>query len=175
MTDEHAGAALRRLELADLPAALAIQALTYPAFLLENEAAFASRLTAAAPYCLAAERGGVLIGYLLAHGWPSQSPPALDARLDPDAPSQVLFVHDLALSPAARGLGLGGRMVARAMGMAAQDGLRTAELIAVEGAAPYWETLGFSQEPPPPPLAAKLAAYGSRARWMTRAISPPAP
>jgi GNAT superfamily N-acetyltransferase len=175
MTDENAGAALRRLEPADLPAALAIQARTYPAFLLENEAAFASRLAAAAPYCLAAERGGVLIGYLLAHGWLSQSPPALDARLAPDAPSEVLFLHDLALSPAARGFGVGGRLVARAMEMAARDGLRMAELIAVEGAAPYWETLGFSQEPPPPNLAAKIAAYGAEARWMTRAISSPPP
>lgn len=175
MTNEHSAVLVRRLAPADLPAALAIQAETYPAFLLEDGAAFASRLAAAASYCLAAQRGGALIGYLLAHGWPRQAPPAVDARLPPDAPSEVLYIHDLALSPAGRGLGIGRRLIGRAMEMAAGDGLRTAELIAVEGAARYWEALGFAQTPPPPALASKVAAYGPRARWMTRTIPPGAP
>ena len=47
-----------------------------------------------------------------------------------------------------------------------------AELIAVEGAAPYWRALGFTEPSIPPALAAKVAAYGPAARWMSRPLAP---
>lgn len=172
MTYERSAISVRRLETTDLSAALAIQSQTYPAFLREDAGAFASRLGVAASYCLAAMRGDVLIGYLLAHGWPSQAPPAVGTHLAPDASSDVLFIHDLASSSAGRGAGIGRKLVGRAFELAARDGLTMAELVAVEGAATYWRTLGFTQAAAPPALAAKVAAYGPEARWMTRAISP---
>lgn len=170
MSSESSVIIVRPLRPSDLPAALALQSQTYPSFLLEDEAAFASRLRVAAPYCLAATRGEALIGYLLAHGWPSQAPPPVGSVLAPDAPSEVLFLHDLAVSAAGRGEGVGRKLVARAFELAARDGLRIAELIAVEGAASYWRTLGFVETFAPPGLAAKVAGYGPEARWMTRQI-----
>lgn len=169
MSQKHSAFSVRALEPADLPAALAIQSETYPAFLLEDERAFASRLDLAATYCLAATHDGTLIAYLLAHGWPRQAPPAVGTVLGADA-SEVLFIHDLAVSPAGRGSGIGRTLVARAFDLAAGDGLKTAELIAVEGAAGYWRTLGFAEAAASADLAAKVAAYGPRARWMTREI-----
>ena len=162
---------MRALALADLPAALAIQSATYPAFLLEDERAFASRFDLAATYCLAATQDGALIAYLLAHGWPRRAPPAVGTVLDTAAASEVLFIHDLAVSPAARGSGIGRTLVARAFALAAADGLETAELIAVEGAAGYWRALGFADAATSADLAAKVAAYGPSARWMTRPIN----
>lgn len=161
---------LRALTRADLPAALAIQSLSYPAFLQEDEPAFASRLDVPASYCLAAERDGSLAGYLLAHGWPAASPPPVGQRLDPETPSEVLFIHDLAISPAGRGAGVGRALVDRAFALAALDGLSRAELIAVEGAADYWRGLGFAEAETSPALAAKVAGYGPKARWMTKRI-----
>jgi GNAT superfamily N-acetyltransferase len=175
MTQRRSALVVRRLEREDLTAALTLQAENYPPFLVEAEPAFASRLDVTACYCLAATLDGVLAGYLLAHGWPGRSPPALGAILPRNAPSEVLFVHDLAVSTARRGLGIGRRLVARAFELAAGDGLGTAELIAVEGAAAYWRTLGFSEAPVFPALSAKLAAYGAAARWMTRGIGPGTP
>lgn len=168
MIRKRSALVVRRLEHEDLPAALAIQSESYPAFLLENEAAFASRLDVAAPYCLAATVNGVLVGYLLAHGWPGQSPPAVGALLPRDAPSEVLYIHDLAIGPAGRGLHIGQELVAQACRMAADDGLQTAELIAVQGAASYWRTLGFTEAAVSSSLSAKLATYGADARWMRR-------
>lgn len=172
MTDEAAAVSVCRLRSADLADALAIQAASYPAFLREDEKAFASRLDVAAPYCLAAKRGGVLVGYLLAHGWPSQSPPPVGAVLARDVSSEVLFIHDLAISPAGRGEAVGRKLIGRAFELAARDGLGRAELIAVEGAASYWRGLGFSEAAAPSALAAKVAAYGPQARWMIREIAP---
>jgi len=161
---------IRSLERADLPAALTIQKASYPAFLIEEETAFASRLDLPSSYSLAATWDGVLVAYLLAHGWRAQSPPPVGAVLRAPEQSEVLFIHDLAVSPAARGSGAGRRLVEHAFQLAAADGLNVAELIAVEGAAAYWRTLGFAVTEASPELAAKVAAYGASADWMTRAI-----
>jgi predicted N-acetyltransferase YhbS len=171
LPNEYAAISLRALEPRDLAAALALQAGAYPPFLREAEETFASRLTIARTYCLAASRGGTLVAYLLAHGWPGQAPPAVGTILPADAPSEVLFIHDLAVAPSERGSGLGRRLVTRALELAARDGLARAELIAVEGAARYWRSLGFAEAATSPDLAAKVAAYGLQARWMSRGMT----
>jgi len=166
---------VRSLESADLPAALAIQSLAYPAFLREDEAAFESRLTVASSFCFAATRGGSLVGYLLAHGWARTAPPPVGTVLPADAPAQVLFVHDLAVSPVGRGGGAGRLLAARAFDAAGRAGLAEAELVAVEGAAAYWRSLGFVAPPVSAALAAKVAGYGPAACWMTRRLDGPRP
>lgn len=176
MTQPAPPIAIRPLTAADLPQALAIQSLAYPAFLREDAAAFASRLTLRQSYCLAATRaearGETLIAYLLAHGWPSGSPPAIGMILSEPDRCTVLFIHDLAVAPGGRGTAIGKRLIDVATVAAARQGLARAELIAVEGAAPYWQRLGFAEETISPALAAKVAAYGPAARWMTRPIAP---
>lgn len=167
MTCTHSAILVRRLGPGDLLAALAIQAEVYPSFLLEDKSAFASRLNAAASYCLAATSGEALVGYLLAHGWPSQRPPSIGEVLASDASCEVLFIHDLGVSAREQGSGIGRRLVTHAFSLAAADGLQRTELIAVEGAFSYWRSLGFNEGPIPIELAAKVEAYGPGARWMT--------
>ena len=170
MSSERPSISIVRLGQQDLPAALVLQAEAYPAFLDEEEAAFLSRITLSASYCLAARQGDELLGYLLAHGWKRQSPPPLGTLLADGVPSEVLFIHDLAVSSAARGLRIGQRLVTRAFELAARDGLRRAELIAVEGAADYWRGLGFAEAAVSGKFREKLESYGPLARWMTREI-----
>ncbi len=165
---DQTGLVLRRMQTEDLPAALELQSQSYPDFLVESEQAFASRLDVAAPYCLVALLDGALVGYLLAHGWPRKSPPAVGEILSRTAASEVLFIHDLSVGPAGRGLGIGRKLVESAVEIAARDGLRVAELIAVEGAATYWESLGFRYAFTNSSLTKKVAKYGPAARWMER-------
>lgn len=172
MPRDNPAIAIAALERQDVPAALTIQAEAYPAFLVEDEAAFASRIEISASYCLAAKQGSELLGYLLAHGWSRESPPTVGTVLADDVPSEVLYIHDLAISSFQRGRGVGHKLLDRAFELAARDGLRSAELIAVEGAANYWRGMGFTEGPVSDALRNKLATYGSRARWMTRAIPP---
>lgn len=149
---------------------LNVQAETYPTFLVEEEDAVRSRINLAASYCLAAKQGEEWLGYLLAYGWSRQSPPPLGALLADGVPSEVLFIHDLAVSTSKRGLRVGQRLITRAFELAAQDGLRSAELIAIEGAKDYWRRLGFVEGAVSGELLEKLATYGTVARWMTRKI-----
>lgn len=156
----------------DLPTALQIQGQAYPAFLVEEAAAFRSRISLKTSYCLVAKRGETLLAYLLAHGWRGRSPPAVGTILMDEAPSEVLFIHDLAVSSAGRRSGIGERLVKHAFEAAARDGLRRAELIAVEGAADYWRRLGFLETAVSDGLRRKIESYGPRACWMTRDIAP---
>lgn len=175
MSHDPSNVIVRAMGREDLAEAMAIQLESYPAFLCEHEDAFASRLDVPHPYCLAATLDGKLVGYLLAHGWQSQSPPAIGAVLSRDVPGEVLFIHDLALSRSGRTLGIGRKLIMSAFKAAASDGLKLAELIAVEGAARYWQTLGFAEVAISSALAAKVASYGADARWMTREIVSYAP
>ncbi|AKH41375.1 ribosomal protein S18 acetylase RimI-like enzyme [Altererythrobacter atlanticus] len=171
MTHSLTRLSVRPLRHEDVPAAWKIQSQCYPDFLIEGEEAFASRLDLPLSYCLAATIDGDLCGYLLAHGWPAQSPPELAKPVSGEEESEVLLIHDLAVAPAGRGLAIGKALIERAFSMAAADGLRTAELIAVQGAAPYWSSLGFVEAKPDAELASRLAAYGDDAVWMTRSMA----
>ena len=87
-----------------------------------------------------------------------------------DVPNEVLFIHDLAVLPAKRGLRVGPRLATRAFELAARDCIRSAELIAVEGAADYWRRLGFVEGAVSSKLSEKLGTYGNFAAWMTREV-----
>ena len=170
MSDNQTAVSITALTATDLDAALALQSRSYPAFLVEDASAFASRMGLAASFCLAARREGELLGYVLAHGWPRRSPPAVGTVLTGSGPGEVLFIHDLAVASAGHGSGVGRMLIARAFDLAARAGLRRAELIAVEGAADYWRRLGFVAVPVSGTLAAKVATYGPQAYWMEREI-----
>lgn len=170
MTNTILPVSIRHFARADLQEALAIQSEAYPAFLVESEVSFASRLDAEYPYCLAATVGGRLSGYVLAHGWHRSSPPELGAPLSGAGPVEILFIHDLAVATAGQGLGIGRRLVDHAFDLAMHDGLKSAELVAVEGAAGFWKTMGFVTLDATPEIAAKLAGYGRGATWMGRTI-----
>lgn len=171
MLRENSAISIEVLRQQDLPAALELQKEAYPSFLVEEEAVFVSRIDLAASYCFAAWHDEKLLGYILAHGWTRQSPPALGALLAAGVPSEVLFIHDLAVSPSGRVRGIGQKLITRVIDRAAQDGLCSAELIAVEGAANYWRQFGFAEPAVPVALLEKLRTYGSLARWMTREIT----
>lgn len=161
---------IRRMEVADLAAALALQAASYPASLVEDDDAFASRIRIVPSYCHVATRGSDLLGYLLAHGWGAGSPPFLGEVIDSPANNEVIYLHDLAVSASARGTGIGRRLLRQALALASGDGLTRAELIAVEGAADYWKNLHFAEGKTSAALATKVATYGPDARWMWRDI-----
>ena len=159
------------LQASDLAGVLAIQSDAYPPSLVESEEVFRNRLQLESSYCLAAREGPRLLGYLIAHASPSNVPPSLGTMIQASSRADVLFLHDLAVSSAGRGMGVGRQLVERAFAMASRDGLEIAQLIAVAGAAPYWRGLGFVETPASGTLRAKVMGYGPAAQWMTRAIS----
>jgi GNAT superfamily N-acetyltransferase len=160
---------LRPMAPQDLPAVLALQATGYPPALHDSADAFLSRMALAAELNLTAWREGELAGYLVSHPWAAGSPPPVDAVLDPATPADCWYVHDLSVAQAARGLGLGKILLAAGREAAMARRLTRSELIAVDGAAPFWRRQGWAAPAAiAPDLALKVAGYGPSAVFMTR-------
>ncbi|QOY62194.1 GNAT family N-acetyltransferase [Lysobacter sp. H21R4] len=165
-------ASLRALREDDLPAVFALQTESYTPALRDSLPAFASRLRIAAGCCHLAEADQLAMGYILAHPWLSRRPPAVDTVLSPppsDGP-RLLYVHDLSVSARAKGTGLGGRLVDAALEAGRRGGLLSAELVAVPGAAGFWQRMGFRSLDVAPDLARKVRQYGDGALYMARAL-----
>lgn len=157
---------LRKLTLADLPAALAIQAACYPPAIRDGEAAFASRIALAPGWCWVVEADGRLDAYLLSHPWPTMSPPSPDTVLT-QVGGDCWYIHDLSVAPHARGKGLARPLLAACLD--AHPEITRSELVAVPGAAPVWSRLGWSEVTDiPAALAAKVARYGAGSVYMAR-------
>ncbi len=109
------------------------------------------------PVSLAASVKGQLVGYMLAHGWQRNAPPPLGTPLEEVGFAEILFIHDLAVETTGQGLGIRRRLVDHASDPAVQDGLKSAERVAVEGAAGFWKTMGFAALDATPEITAKLA------------------
>ncbi|MBN8928277.1 MAG: hypothetical protein BGO51_19330 [Rhodospirillales bacterium 69-11] len=149
----------------DLADVVRIAAAVHPPALAEAPAVFAERrdLYPAGTFLL--EVGGRPTGYVLAHPWRAGTIPPLDTLLGalPSA-ADCLYLHDLALLPAARGLGAAGAIVTR---LAAATTHPRLALVAVGGSAPFWRRQGFLPVVSAT-LGAKLEGYGPNACYMER-------
>lgn len=155
---------------ADLPAVEAAGEIVHPLY-PESPEVPAERLALYPAGCLVAERDGQLLGYAVSHPALLGRPPALDSLLGrlPERPD-CLYLHDIALLPAARGLGLGAALVARLLRLAKAQGLPLLALTAVNNSAGYWQRQGFVPHEADAVLAAKLASYGEDALYLVRAV-----
>lgn len=168
---------LRPLRAADVQAVLDLQAQCYESRFLEGVAAFEAKLRAAEAWhsCWMAWQGGVPLAYLIALPASHDSLPALDAPgIELPAAPSLLYLHDLAVAPAGRALGLGRRLVQQIERRAADLGLARLGLVAVQGSLPYWQRQGFAAPLTalPAALARKLASFGAEAQWLERALRP---
>jgi GNAT superfamily N-acetyltransferase len=157
----------RPMSVADLAAVEHVAAIVHPAY-PESEEVPAERLILFPAGCLIAERApDAVLGYAVSHPGRLGRPPALDSRLGelpPDA--DCLYLHDVALLPEARGLGLGWSLVDQLRALAARSGFKTMALTAVNNSAFYWRRWGFSDYSGDEVLAAKLNSYGGDAVYM---------
>ncbi len=163
----------RPMEAADLERVMAIADVVHPDY-PEDRAVFAERLALYPEGCAMAETeaGDDCIGYIVMHPGRLGAPPPLDAPLGglPDAPD-CLYLHDVALLPAARGLGLGAAALERMNALAAQQGFRWLALTSTPGARAFWDAQGFLPHDGGPGLEAKLASYGGGMTYMTKPVT----
>lgn len=159
---------------ADLPAVLELQARAYAPFFHEPEAAFRGKLAAFPAWCWVARGAtGELAAYLFTQPARLGCPPGLgEAGDDRDDVPDTLHLHDMAVSPLARGSGLAGRMTIHALEAARRTEfphgrLHWASLIAVQGSTPYWARHGFVSSQAAP----ELDSYGPGAAYLVRPLA----
>ena len=159
--------AWRSMRQEDLARVCAIADEVHPAH-PEDAEVFAERLALYPEGCLVLEAGGHVAGYALAHPWMRAAPPALDTRLVTlPARADCLHVHDIAILPGARGRGAARAVLQELAVLAMREGLPILALVAIPGTRAFWRGQGFAVVDRPA-LAAKLASYGTGARFMER-------
>jgi GNAT superfamily N-acetyltransferase len=161
----------RAMTAADLDAVAAVAAIGFPDH-FEGRDCFENRLVLNPAGCFVlAGEDGAAHGYLVAYPWTESAAPSLNtliAAIPDDA--AVMYLHDLALDPAVRGRGWSRTIVERLAQDARAAGWPALALVAVNGAAPFWERHGFVIADPPG-MADKLAGYGADARYMVRSLT----
>jgi GNAT superfamily N-acetyltransferase len=154
----------------DLDGVVEVAAIGFPDH-FEGRDCFENRLGLNPSGCfvLSAE-GGPVRGYMVAYPWRREAAPALNTLIDAlPEDAEVMYLHDLALHPEARGGGHARPVVEALADQARAQGWRELALVAVNDAAPERGRHGFNVHETPA-MAAKLASYGDDARYMLRTL-----
>jgi len=159
----------------DLDAVLALQQRCYGVGFLERREAFAAKLAVAQGLECSwmARRDGEPLAYAVSLPVCEATLPALDSpHCERPAAPVLLYLHDMAVAPEARSLGLAARLLARITERARALQLPRIGLVAVQGSVPYWQRQGFVEPmQSSAALANKLASFGEDARFLTRSLA----
>jgi GNAT superfamily N-acetyltransferase len=155
---------------ADIPIVDAIGEIVHPDF-PEDRAVMENRLALFPDGCLVAESEGTSLGYAVAHPDVIGRPAVLNTVLEAlPADADCLFLHDVALSEAARGYGLGKKLVPVLKKIARAHGFTRLGLVSVNNSLGFWQAQGFAIHRGDDALAAKLATYDDNAAYMVQNI-----
>ena len=158
----------RPMTEADLDRVAEIATIGFPNH-FEAREMFANRLELNPAGCFVLQTPGGLEGYLIAYPWRTDAAPALNTLIEAiPAKAEVVYLHDLVLTPTVRGQGWSKPAVQAVVDLARAGDWATIALVAVNDAVDFWRGHGFEVKQTPE-MAAKLASYGSDARYMTRA------
>ncbi|NOL51033.1 GNAT family N-acetyltransferase [Pelistega suis] len=163
---------IRPAQEGDVAAICALQKQCYSEAFHENEIAFLSKINGAKGLCWVAENQGQLLAYLMSVPVKTPYIPCLNMEnyQQPDG-ADMLYLHDMAIVPHARGLGLKRRLLDKVLAHAQQAHFRQAILIAVQNSVPIWEKEGFSiVDASVLELAEVLQSYGSDAKLMSKTL-----
>jgi GNAT superfamily N-acetyltransferase len=156
----------RSMTTADIPMVDAIGEIVHPDF-PEDIAVMENRLALFPSGCFIAEAGGIALGYAISHPSVIGRPAALNHVLPAlDTAADCLFLHDIALSQASRGLGLGRSLVPQLKAVARHSGFARLGLVSVNNSRAFWTAQGFAVFAGDNLLATKLASYEADARYM---------
>ncbi len=158
---------VRPMSPADLVQVLQLQARCYEPRFHESAAAFHAKQARHPDHAWVADRDGLITAYLFAQPARKGYPPPLDDPGSPVQDADVLHLHDMAVAPEARGLGLPTYLLEEALAQGKRLGLQQATLVAVQGSEGFWRRLGFS---PSTPLKS-LESYGPDASYLLRPIT----
>lgn len=163
---------IRPMRPDDIDDLLHIQRQCYPPMMQEKRDVLASRIASSGTTSRLALLGSVPIAYLFSYPSVLSKVTPLDAAFVVAAMPDTFYMHDLAVSPQAKGRGVGKALIRDAFAMARRMQLAQLALVAVQGAHAYWQTHGFS---PVPQLSEAmdltLAGYPGDAQYMVCSLA----
>ncbi len=162
---------VRPMRAEDMAAVLAIQSRYYDETKLESAQSFLAKLKASPTSCFVALVPDGLAGYLVAVPAEAGSPPPLNSPSFAVPPAaDALYLHDLAVHPAARGTGVAVALIDAYFEALKQLKAQFACLTAVNDSTSFWERYGFRVAVPTGSGAGHMETYGEEARYMSRQV-----
>ena len=137
----------------------------------ERPAVYREKIALFGAGCRVLETERSIVGYGIAYPWRLDDAPQLDrflGEIPPDA--DCLFVHVVAMLPAARRNGAGRGFVEHAARLARLLGLHYLALVSVYGTQDLWGRCGFAPVPSAA-TSAQLATYGDTAHYMVAKLT----
>ena len=156
----------------DVAAVLDIQSRCYDAAKLESHQSFLAKLNAAPATCFIACVADAPVAYLVAVPAVNGRPPPLNGMTYgvPRA-ANALYLHDLAVHPAARGSGAASALVEAYFHALKASKAQFGCLTAVNDSWTYWERHGFRSAALADAPSGHMASYGEGARYMSMRAS----
>ena len=118
--------------------------------------------------CSVLSKGGAILGYAISHPWRLYAIPPYDTLLGklPQSPD-CMFIHDVVVLPAVRGLGATGELLQKISDAASDLAISTLALVSVHETYPFWTRHGFTVMADLR-VHETLKSYGPSARYMIR-------
>ncbi len=160
---------IRILSQPDLPGISRIQGECYSQDILESLDSFSAKLCAAPEFCFMAVHGEQAVGYAVALPRIFGDIPDLNSvEHSVSSNADSLCIHDLAVSPSARRVGIASQLLKAVLDAARERGYKRIFLVAIQGASSYWQRHGFEALQVDESLKRGLSAYGKGATYMVR-------
>lgn len=155
------------MKQADLPAVAALAEEAHPQF-PEEPTVFAEKQRLFEPFCFSLEFERAFAGYCIAHPWMRDKVPVLNRLLGaaPQSPD-CLFIHDVAVAPAARGKGATVALMERLTAAGQSCGLNAITLVALYGSNQMWSRYGFHTAEIE---KSEIKSYGPSAIYMLKSL-----
>jgi len=136
---------IKTIPASDLDDVVAVQQQSYPEELWENAAIFREKQRVFPAGAFGWYDDGHLQAYLFVHPWRRHetAPLFTETMTLPENPD-CLYIHDLAIAPAARGKGAARALVTAAFALAKEQGLEHFSLVAVQESESFWRKFGFT-------------------------------
>ncbi|KXO12990.1 GCN5-related N-acetyltransferase [Moritella sp. JT01] len=136
---------IRTIKETDWDAIMQIQSDAYASHLHEDLTVLKSKWTASPTSCFVfTNRDSRVLGYLLAHPWSGEQAPKLGEAVVIDTSYSEVYLHDLAISGDARGLGIARQLILHFIIAMQNFGCQRLLLTAVQDSASFWHLYGFS-------------------------------
>jgi ribosomal protein S18 acetylase RimI-like enzyme len=161
----------RAMELRDIDAVIRIQAEAYVDEILEEDEVIIARFKQAPDTSWVVERDGDVCGYLVGYLSTVGEVTPWGFEFTHKSAANTLYLHDLAISKSAAGLGLGPQLVRYAIEQAKCRSLTDAALVSVQNSKTFWERLGFNEYVDLHKTQLEnLASYAGPAFYMMRSL-----
>jgi GNAT superfamily N-acetyltransferase len=163
---------IRLMQIADLSAVVRLQDHCYADEFYESPQVVAKRLMLYPQSCWLACYQDKVWGYLFSYPSRLGQINPLGAEFGQYEQANCLYLHDMAVSPDARGQGVATALLQQALTYAATLGLPYAALVAVQNSAAFWQQQQFSAvDRLSEPASIALTSYGKDAIYLARPLN----